>query len=503
VRSFEDFLMHSAKPAGDVVKRGAQSPGRLRQLFHALSDHGAGEHEALLHSMDATTQERRAVHALLQSKDKQSFVLETPVLDLIRKFEDNAVSEKEIRGRHVGDFTLEEVIGRGGSAVVFRAREVGGERRMAAVKVIHKGLYSPNGQRRFEREAEILAQLKHPSIAALLDFGVTTWGTPYLALEHVEGTDIVSYANLHALTQRQRVAMLARVCNALNAAHAQHIIHRDIKPGNILVTVTGEVKLVDFGIGRRYDDHDATATIEVALTPSYAAPEQYEGSAAHPSADVYSLGVLASELLLGVRLGPDSTWPKHSIAAVANQRWHRMPRALKHILSTSLKSVAELRYQSAGELACAFEAYLSNRTRPAMRAGSNKVFDLVLRMRPSLSAGLVPVATFFLGVLVCALWMSQTGSHRMAPSRNNDRQDASATHDDLADKSSDPTPAVASIVKPAFFCSNARVPSLTANGLGRPAAAPSFLQRCTANITPPVVGSQRQNSSPVRSDASS
>ncbi|MEP6485063.1 MAG: serine/threonine-protein kinase [Rudaea sp.] len=413
--------MHSAERAG-IFESGARkkNPGRLQQLFNAAQERTSVDHETLLRSMDATPQERQAVGALLRAQDKRSVVLDTPVLDWVRQFENCAYSEKAIYGREIGNFTLEEVIGRGGSADVYRAREVRGERRVAAVKLIHKGVYSPNGRRRFQREAQILAQLQHPNIAALLDFGITAWGMPYLALEHIEGTDIIAYANLHALNPRERVAMLVRVCNGLNAAHAQRIVHRDIKPGNILVTVDGDVKVVDFGIGKLHNEDDATATIEVALTPSYAAPEQYEGGVARPSADVYALGVLASELLLGVRLGPDCAWPKGPIADVVRERWRRMPRALKRVVSTALKSTPAHRYQSAGELADVLDAALVNRARPMPRASSRSVVDLIAGLRRSLSAYLLPTATFILGALVCALWMSRYELNASAAARHYD-----------------------------------------------------------------------------------
>lgn len=517
--------MHSAELSIEVSASEPQKArmGRLRQLFHLLKDNPAGEHEALLRSMDATAQERSAVDAMLRTGDRQSSVLQTPVLDWIREFEDCSFPEEQIYGREVGKFKLEEVIGRGGSAVVFRASETGGKHRMAAVKLIHRGLYSPNSQRRFEREAQILAQLKHPSVAALLDFGFTTWGMPYLALEHVEGTDVVAYANLHALTQRERIAILVQVCNGLNVAHTQRIVHRDIKPGNILVTVAGEVKVVDFGIGRLLDDENGKTTVEVALTPSYAAPERYEGGVTRPSTDVYSLGVLASELLLGVRLGPDSAWPKEAIGDVAKERWRRMPYALKQILSMALHSAPENRYRSAGELACALQTFLANRRRPFFQTSLNAIAELAHRVRLQQSAIFVSAAMFFSGVFLSMLWTSQPGAHRSMPAHYNYQRHAreiwrsEGTHNVAGDfralRSSDGRTADTSIENSTVLCTGEFLTphqDIDASAADLPIPLHGFVARdalkspagCTAHATTPI-GSAQLNSQTARANARS
>ncbi|HEX6832507.1 MAG TPA: serine/threonine-protein kinase, partial [Rudaea sp.] len=257
----------------------AAGPTRLRQLFDRVQNCPHGERETLLKAIEATPGERRVLSALLAQSTRPS-ILQTPVREWIRTIEDCGISEDDLRGRKVGRYRLEDVIGRGGSAVVFRARDTADAHRVAAVKLIHRSLYTPGARRRIEREVEILKRLRHRAIAALLDSGVSEWGMPYLALEHIEGTNIVAYANLHALSQGRRIAMLMRVCDGLSLAHAQRIVHCDIKPGNVLVTMDGDVKIVDFGIARMLDDD--SATVGMTLTPFYAAPEQCEGRRADP-----------------------------------------------------------------------------------------------------------------------------------------------------------------------------------------------------------------------------
>ncbi|MGH7593481.1 MAG: tetratricopeptide repeat protein, partial [Gemmatimonadales bacterium] len=180
-------------------------------------------------------------------------------------------------------------------------------RQRVAIKLVQRGLDSDIALARFIRERQILASLQHRNIAALYDGGVTPDGRPYLVMEYIEGEPITAWCAARALGVRQRVALFRQVCAAVQHAHQNLVIHRDIKPGNILVTTDGTVKLLDFGIAKLLDADDGDDAMPLtqggarAYTPEYASPEQIRGGALKTTSDVYSLGVVLFELLTGRR----------------------------------------------------------------------------------------------------------------------------------------------------------------------------------------------------------
>lgn len=199
-----------------------------------------------------------------------------------------------------GPYRLGAVIGEGGMGVVYRARrdDLASE---AAVKILRDAWVSPARRERFEREQRTLASLRHPGIAALLDAGVTAEGTPWIAMELVEGEQLVEHCRRKALGVEDRLALFLQVCAAVQYAHERAVIHRDLKPSNILVDRAGLPKLLDFGIAKRLEDtrreDDQTRVEFRMMTPRYAAPEQVRGEPAGVFTDVYALGVLLRELL--------------------------------------------------------------------------------------------------------------------------------------------------------------------------------------------------------------
>jgi serine/threonine-protein kinase len=207
----------------------------------------------------------------------------------------------------IGAYRLDRPIGRGGMGSVWLAHVVDAKVNSAvALKVLNRALLGRAGRERFAREGRALAQLKHPHIARLLDTGLTDEGQPYLVLEHVVGVSIDEFVNQARYTPRQRIALFLDVVAAVAHAHANHIIHRDIKPTNILVRDDGVPKLLDFGIaklladGRDLGDPSSLSRESgYALTPRYASPEQIRGEPVSIATDVYALGVLLYLLLTG------------------------------------------------------------------------------------------------------------------------------------------------------------------------------------------------------------
>jgi serine/threonine-protein kinase len=204
----------------------------------------------------------------------------------------------------LGPWRIVREVGRGGMGTVYLAERADDAFELqVAVKVVKRGMDSAEVLRRFREERRILASLDHPNVARLLDGGAASDGRPYLVMEYVEGEPIDRWCESRQLDVRQRVVLFRSVCEAVHEAHRRLVVHRDIKPTNVLITANGTPKLLDFGIAKLLDDDDASATVTTArlLTPAYAAPEQIAGDQITTATDVFSLGVLLHELLTGER----------------------------------------------------------------------------------------------------------------------------------------------------------------------------------------------------------
>ncbi|HEX4960433.1 MAG TPA: serine/threonine-protein kinase [Thermoanaerobaculia bacterium] len=206
-------------------------------------------------------------------------------------------------GTRIGPYRIAGLLGRGGMGAVYEAVREDDFAQRVALKLVPRELASPFVVRRFHLERQILARLDHPNVARLLDGGTTKDGRPYLVMERVEGVPIDVYCEERNLTPRQRLELLLPVCSALAFAHQNLVVHRDIKPCNVLVTADGVPKLLDFGIAKLLDPTegpgDLTRTLERPMTPRYASPEQVRGEPVTPASDLYSLGVLLYQLLTG------------------------------------------------------------------------------------------------------------------------------------------------------------------------------------------------------------
>jgi eukaryotic-like serine/threonine-protein kinase len=284
-------------------------------------------------------------------------------------------------GQQIGAYVIEAPLGQGGTGSVWRARRADGRHDGAvAIKLLHLSLVGRSGAVRFEREGVILARLTHPNIAHLLDAGVTPAGQPFLVLELVEGQRIDEHCDARRLTIEQRLALFDDVLSAVAQAHSHLVIHRDIKPNNILVTTEGRVKLLDFGIAKLLQEgaegSSITAQGQRALTPEYASPEQVRGAPVTTATDVYALGVLLYQLLAGrhptafaasseaevIRATLDAEPPRmtsaltvDNVAAYRNTTLSRLRRQLhgdlENIVARALCKEPSQRYQTVAALA--------------------------------------------------------------------------------------------------------------------------------------------------------
>ena len=233
-----------------------------------------------------------------------------------------ATSVVEDEGRFVpgtllgGRYRIIGLLGRGGMGEVYRAIRADGQyTKEVAIKLVRGGFDSASVQQHFRNERQILASLDHPNIGRLLDGGTTDDGLPYLVMELIEGVRIDDYCDDHKLSITERLRLFRQVCAAVQYAHQRLVIHRDIKPGNILVTKEGVPKLLDFGIAKILDPAvGSQATAINPMTPEYASPEQVRGEHITTSTDVYSLGVVLYQLLTGRSPYPHSTHVPHEYA---------------------------------------------------------------------------------------------------------------------------------------------------------------------------------------------
>jgi serine/threonine protein kinase len=270
-------------------------------LFAEALDRPSAERPAFLEEACAGDPDlRQEVERLLAADQASSQFLSGPPGELLR-----LVLDSPEEGGSLGPYRLLGTIGSGGMGTIYLARRDDEHyQRDVAIKVLRSGLAAPEAVHRFLAERQILANLEHPNIARLYDGGSTDDGRPYLVMERIEGVPVDQYCDQHRLTIDQRIILFQKICAAVQYAHQSLLVHRDLKPANILITPEGEPKLLDFGIAKRLapepgDSIQETRTGLRMLTPSHASPEQVRGEAITTASDVYSLGVILYQLLVG------------------------------------------------------------------------------------------------------------------------------------------------------------------------------------------------------------
>jgi non-specific serine/threonine protein kinase/serine/threonine-protein kinase len=396
--------------------------------------------EALAHPTDARQQWvesqttgntvlRDAVLSLLAAHDDADEFLETPAASLTGDTVEGMPDVLTIQ--RVGPYRLLREIGRGGMGTVYLATRDDGEfQHEVAVKLVKRGMDTDAILARFRHERQILAGLDHPNIAHLLDGGTTDTGLPYFVMEYVAGTPVREFAEAHALTIDQRLTLFRTICSAVDHAHRNLIVHRDLKSGNILVTADGVPKLLDFGIAKLLvpsvtdgvNDGATVASTLVALTPEYASPEQLRGERVTTATDVYSLGVLLYELLAGQRPFPvvdrriedlaqlrrDTDPPKPSdVARAVHQRdVPRLRGDLDTIVMMAMHKDIARRYESVAQLSEDIDRHQQGLAVRAHRDSFGyRTTKFVRRNRASLTAAALLMIAL-VGGLAASLWQA-------------------------------------------------------------------------------------------------
>lgn len=291
-------------------------PEAVEAMLLDLLDAAPADPDGFLARRGADAELRR--QALdLYDRSRDAEVLLAQVSDGAARLLSESDQAAAVTGMVVGPWRLLELIGQGGMSAVYRGERADGHfKQIVAVKLLPSGPAIRALMQRFESERRILARLEHPNLARLIDGGLTETGLAYLVMEYVEGVAIDCYCDDHRLSVDERLALIDQVFDVVQYAHRNLVVHRDLKPSNILVTESGQVKLLDFGIAKvlevGMDSAQATELTRVGgrpCTPAWASPEQLQGGDITTASDVYSLGVLTYRLLTGLspfRAGPDA-----------------------------------------------------------------------------------------------------------------------------------------------------------------------------------------------------
>ena len=353
-----------------------------------------------------------------------------------------------------GPFRIAELIGEGGMGAVYLGRRSDALfDQVAAIKVLPQWYRTSTLQARFAQERQILARLNHPNIARLLDGGVSESGTPFIAMEHVDGTRIDAFCDARRSSITDRLTLFLQVCAGVEYAHRNLVVHRDIKPSNILVDAQRQVKLLDFGIAKLVDDDHADVLTRASgppMTLRFASPETLAGQPVTTTSDVYSLGVLLYELLCGrspYRAADGSalreavtngtiTAPHASLGSnpqdaeqIAGNRSTSAARLsaelrgdLGTILTTSLGHKPNERYGSVSGLAADIERYLGHHPIEARQVSNwYRLRKFYRRNRIAVGAGVFAAVALCVALLVTALYAVSTSRQSAVIAQERDR----------------------------------------------------------------------------------
>ena len=360
-------------------------------------------------------------------------------------------------GTTIDKYQIADLISHGGMGTVFLAKRVDGiYEQTVALKIVRRGMETPENISRFEKEREILAGLNHPNIAQLIDGGVTDFGLPYLVMEYVDGVSIDKYCDDNNLSVHQRINLVISLCEAVQFAHNNLVIHRDLKPANILIDRNGHIKILDFGIAKLIEDKiDGEQNNEItavqAVTPAYAAPEQISGKGVTTSTDTYAIGVLLYKLLAGTTpfdldnespfngqkkivnqdpLKPSQKYHQLSIdgknkisdsrSVSASKLFHTLKEDLDAILLKSLRKEPCNRYQTVESFVEDLKRYLNNK--PVLAHQGNYAYRIKKLLRRNYKQ-----VSFAAAIILLSVTFSIFHTNRITEERNIAQYEAMKT----------------------------------------------------------------------------
>ncbi|MGQ3050860.1 MAG: serine/threonine-protein kinase [Roseateles sp.] len=414
---------------------------RVKAVFDAVTELPPAERDAVIAEAALPPELLAELRSLLQHHDDATvgFLAEAA-----------AMQGDGWTGRRLGPWLLVRQVGAGGMGEVYEAERADGSYEgRAAIKLLQGGR-GAGWLARFEQERRLLARVNHPHIAQLMDAGMTPEGQPYFVMEFVDGRPLDEAAR--GLPVADRIALMLQLCDAVAFAHRQLLVHRDLKPGNVLVDAHRRVKLLDFGIAKAIapDGAGLDATQASAMTPNYASPEQVRGETVGTATDIYSLGVLLYLLLTGVRpTGRDATTPQEAARSVledeptrpsrlspddvGDPQWLAQARTLQgdldNIVLKALEKQPERRYASVDALAADLRAYLGGYPVSA-RAPTWCYRTAKLLSRNRLASGLALVSVLALvGGMAATTWQAREARRAQALAEQRLAEVRRVTHD--------------------------------------------------------------------------
>lgn len=397
-----------------------------------------------------------ALRALLESMLAADGETQEPLLRITARASaslfGNPPDSEGILGKQIGAWRITSVLGYGGMGAVYEVQRADSAyTQRAALKLIRAVADSPAARERFLRERQMLAQLRHPHIATLLDGGFTPEGDPYFVMEYIDGLPLVRWCDERRLGLRQRVELFLQVLDAVGYAHRNLVVHRDLKPSNLLVDAAGRAKLLDFGVAKQLEGGDHTRTGDRAMTFEYASPEQLQQAPITTATDIWQLGIVLHRLLSGTHpfgITQETPLPRQlqqlerepepltRAAAQASDeqaanRGAASPRALAAatrgslaaIVTTCLRRDPGHRYASVDALAADLTRWLEDRPIAAVPIGHAERARLWLRRNQMLAAGIVAITAILVSATAVSTWQAREAR---AQARLAEQQSANA-----------------------------------------------------------------------------
>jgi tetratricopeptide (TPR) repeat protein len=430
------------------MKQTTESFLRMQAIFHEALELPADQRSAFIDARCQDDPELAAeVRLLIEASREEEQQSEAGRTSSFAESGVNAgAADSTLAKRLIGPYRLDRLIGRGGMGAVYLAHRADGQfDQRVAIKLIDLPLATELFRERFRQERQILAGLQHPYIARMLDGGITADGDLYLAMEYVDGVPIHRFCDARNLTLPQRLALFLRVCEAVQFAHLNLVVHRDLKPDNIFVVDDGSPRLLDFGTAKLISPSLANPGSEMtregyqSFTPQYASPEQVLGNPITTASDTYSLGVLLYVLVTGslpyelkelttaemlrVICEEPPRKPAHAVGADPKLRAARkLDPDLEAILMKSLRKEPLQRYTTAEQFGADVQAWLDHRPVAARRGTFRyRASKFIVRHRVGIAAAALLVASLAAGI-AGILWQSREANleRRKADARSAD-----------------------------------------------------------------------------------